>query len=351
VIDNQTASHQHHRSAAPRVTVILPVFNGAAHILDAVNSILAQTFRDFELLVIDDGSTDHSLTLLAPLAAQDSRLTILAEPHRGLVASLNHGIKSARGSLIARMDADDIALPERFAAQVAYLDAHADCVAVGTAILKVNSAGQAISKRAAKPAISTPPQPTFDPRAFPPRIGGIAHPTAMIRASALAAVGGYRPYFYNAEDRDLWARLWTVGRLHELPELGLRYRVHSGSVTRQKRGEQLLSHMLADLSAIARHLKLDDTGILQRSLTSDDKQVALDEYAMLISDTYPVATYRMYHCIRNRMWCFAPFRSRRDMLKQVAQHLLARPLDVNRLTLFGTLLRHGPAPQRLGRSR
>jgi glycosyltransferase involved in cell wall biosynthesis len=330
----------------PRVSVVLAVFNGAAYIVEAVNSILAQTYQDFELLVIDDGSTDDTRVLLAPMATQDRRLIVLAEPHRGLVGSLNHGIGIARGSLIARMDADDVALPSRFAAQVAYMDANPDCVVVGTSILKVNADGQTPAKK------STPRWrlPTFEPMAFPPQIGGVAHPTAMIRASALTKVGGYRPYFYNAEDRDLWARLWTVGGVYQLPEVGLRYRVHAGSITRQKRGEQLLSHMLVDMSAVARQLNLNDDTILQRSRASGDKQAALDDYANLIGDAYPVDTYRMYHCIRNRMWSFAPFRSRGDMLTRVARHAIVRPFDTNRLKLVGTLLRHGPASQRLGKT-
>ncbi len=330
----------------PRISVVLAVLNGATYIVEAVSSILTQTYQEFELLVIDDGSTDDTRALLAPLAARDRRLVVLAEPHRGLVGSLNHGISIARGSLIARMDADDVALPGRFAAQIAYLDAHPDCVVVGTSILKVNADGQTVAKK----SIPRLRLPTFEPMTFPPQIGGVPHPTAMIRASALAKVGGYRPYFYNAEDRDLWARLWTIGRVHQLPEVALRYRVHAGSVTRQKRGEQLLSHMLVDMSAVARHLNLNDEDILQRSLASRNKQAALDNYADLIGDAYPVDTYRMYHCIRNRMWSFAPFQSRRDMLMQVARHTITRPLDANRLKLLGTLVRHGPASQRLGKA-
>jgi glycosyltransferase involved in cell wall biosynthesis len=332
-------------SSPPRVSVLLPVYNGAAFIVEAVTSILTQTYRDFELLVLDDGSTDNTRELLAPFAATDSRLQVLAEPRRGLVGSLNHGISIARGTLIARMDADDAALPHRFAAQVAHLDSNPDCVAVGTSILKVDGVGRVNSKSAAKWQ-----QPTFDPLAFPPRIGGIPHPTAMIRSSALAEAGGYRPYFYNAEDRDLWARLWMIGRIDQLPAVGLRYRVHGGSVTRQKRGEQLLSHMLVDMAAVARALGRDDKAILAQSLASGDKQAALSGYVKLIGDDYPVDTYRMYHCIRSRMWSFAPFQSRADMVRQVSRHTLAQPLNPNRLKLLRTMLRHGPSSQRLGNS-
>jgi glycosyltransferase involved in cell wall biosynthesis len=329
-------------AVSPLVSVVLPVFNGATYIVAAVNSILAQTFTDFELLVIDDGSTDATRDLLAPIARTDQRLQILAEPHRGLVGTLNHGLAVARGALIARMDADDVALPGRLAAQVAYLKSHPDCVVVGTTILKVKADGHSKS----------PPKwklPIYRPLAFPPEIGGVPHPTALMRADALATVGGYRAYFYNAEDRDLWARLWTVGRIHQLPDVALHYRVHAGSVTRLRRGEQLLSHMLADMSAVARTLQRDDHDILTRSVTHG-KQAALDEYSALIGDAYPVDTYRMYHCIRNRMWSFAPFKSRHDMLNRVAQHVWQRPLAPDRLKLLATMVRHGPAAQRLGSS-
>jgi glycosyltransferase involved in cell wall biosynthesis len=327
-------------STMPRVSVVLPVYNGAPYVVEAVESILSQTFRDFELLLIDDGSTDTTRELLVPLANRDNRLIIRAEPRRGLVGSLNYGIAIARAPLIARMDADDAALPGRFAAQVAYLVANPDCVAVGTAILKVDAQG-----RSKSPPLRQTPR--FDPLAFPPEIGGIPHPTAIMRRSAVVGVGGYRPYFYNAEDRDLWARLWQVGRIHQLPEVGLHYRVHAGSVTRMKQGEQLLSHMLADMAAVAHALDLDDSTILQRSLETGDKQAALDDYTTLIGAGYPVATYRMIHCIRSRMWRLAPFKSRRDMLLRAGRHVLAQPLDRNRQKLMWALVRHGPAVQRL----
>ena len=327
--------------ADPTISVILPVYNGAQFIVEAVTSILSQTYTSFELLVIDDGSTDATRALLEPLAQGDRRLIIHAEARRGLVGALNFGIAQAKGRYIARMDADDVALPERFAAQVDYLDKHPDCVAVGTSIIKVDDQGREKSR-------SRAPNEAFQPSAFPPVIPGIAHPTAMIRADALRQVGGYRPYFYNTEDRDLWARLWQVGRIHQLPEMLLRYRVHAGSVTRQKRVEQLMSYMMTDMSALCRHLRLDDQAILEASLASGNKPKALDAYAALIGDRYPVDTYRMYHCIRSRMWRYAPFASPADMMIKVARHAARRPFASANLKLLAAAVRHGPAKQRAG---
>jgi glycosyltransferase involved in cell wall biosynthesis len=326
-------------TAIPTISVVLPVYNGERFIVEAVTSILTQTFGDFELLVIDDGSTDNTRGLLLPLARGDARLIIHAEARRGLVGALNFGIGQSCGRYIARMDADDVALPERFAAQVDYLDKHPDCVAVGTSIIKFDATGR-------EKASGVPRVQAFEPSAFPPVIPGIAHPTAMIRAEALRRVDSYRPYFYNTEDRDLWARLWQIGRLHQLPQPLLRYRVHAGSVSRQKRVDQLISHMMADMSALCRHLGLDDQPILDRSLTMADRQHALDAYAALIGDRYPVDMYRRYHCIRNRMWRQAPFASRSEMMLKVAACAARRPFDRASLKLLATAVRHGPATQR-----
>ena len=173
----------------------------------------------------------------------------------------------------------------------------------------------------------------------------------MIRADALQKVRAYRPYFYNTEDRDLWARLWQIGRIYQLPQPLLRYRVHAGSVSRQKRVDQLISHMMADMSALCRHLQLDDQPILDRSLTMSDRHEALDGYAVLIGNRYPVDKYRWYHCIRNRMWRQAPFASRSEMLRKVVACATRRPFDRASLKLLATAVRHGPAAQRAETSR
>jgi len=104
------------------------------------------------------------------------------------------------------------------------------------------------------------------------------------------------------------------------------------------------------MSALARHLGLDDRLILERSLQSGDKQAALDAYAQLIGVRYPVAAYRMYHCIRSRMWLHAPFTSAADMVTKVAAYAARHPFDVPTLKLVAATLRHGPAAQRSGRA-
>ncbi len=235
----------------PRITVLLPVYNAGAFVDDAVQSILAQTFTDFELLCIDDGSTDGSVARLDQLAVGDSRIRVIHQPNAGLVQTLNRGIAEARGELIARMDADDIALPDRLAKQVAFLDQHPAVAVVGGAAAFFNAkglTGQVLAHPAEPEAI----------RVALAVDSAIVHPAAVIRRSALAAVGGYRQPFTDAEDYDLWLRLAEKFDLANLPDIVLHYRFHEQQVSVRKVAQQVLSRLGARASAKARQAGLHD---------------------------------------------------------------------------------------------
>ena len=118
----------------PKISVVMPAYNAENYIREAIDSILAQTFRDFEFLIIDDGSTDHTVEIIRSYS--DSRIRLYQnERNMGVAATLNRGLDLARGEYIARMDADDISLPERFAKQAAYMDAHPDVAVCGSNII------------------------------------------------------------------------------------------------------------------------------------------------------------------------------------------------------------------------
>src|SRR4051812_26679567 len=121
-------------AASPTVSVLMAVYNGEQYLREAVNSILSQTFKDFEFIIIDDGSTDRSPELLASYARADSRVKLISRPNKGLTKSLNEGLHAARGEFVARMDGDDISLPERFERQVSYLREHPEVVLVGSRV-------------------------------------------------------------------------------------------------------------------------------------------------------------------------------------------------------------------------
>lgn len=216
-------------SAAPLISVVVPVHNAARYLVAALDSIRVQTERDFELIVVDDGSTDASLSLLRDFSRIEPRLRLISRANTGIVGALNDGLAIARGEFIARMDADDIALPRRFAAQVAYLRANHDCVAVGTDVFYTDPEGQRLVRH----------HPPLDHASIFTQLlegngGALIHPTLMLRRTDLVRLGGYRAEFNFIEDLDLYLRLAACGRLANLPEVTLLYRQHALSVNRTR---------------------------------------------------------------------------------------------------------------------
>jgi len=222
---NHSAPPPATRAAAPTISVVLPVFNAARYLRRAVATLLAQTWSDFEIVAIDDGSTDESGAILESLAAREPRLVVRRRPNTGIVGALNDGLALARGEFIARMDADDEAAPTRFAAQVARLRADPDLVALGSAIVFMDAAGHPVK------SFPRPLEHDAIERALLAGDGGaMIHPAVTFRAAAVRRVGGYRPAAQFVEDLDLFLRLARVGRLANLPTAELRYRVHPESV-------------------------------------------------------------------------------------------------------------------------
>jgi glycosyltransferase involved in cell wall biosynthesis len=223
---------------APTVSVVMSVRDGARYLRAAVDSILAQTNRDFEFVVVDDGSADATPSILQTYASADPRLRILSGAGRGIVSALTQGIAAARGRLIARMDSDDIALPTRLQRQVAFLNARSDILAVGSAIQIIDAAD--------KPrAVRTFPS---DPEAIARdllRYNAPAHPTVVMRRDAFLQAGGYREALRHAEDYDLWLRMSERGGLANLPDVLLFYREHETQVTRYSRSASWLANALA----------------------------------------------------------------------------------------------------------
>ncbi|MBS1942218.1 MAG: glycosyltransferase [Bacteroidetes bacterium] len=208
----------------PKITVLLPVYNSAPYLHQAVDSILGQSRTDFELLAIDDGSTDGSLGILR--SYMDPRMRILAHPrNQGLITTLNEGIGLARGEYIARMDADDVMLPERLAEQASFLDSDPSIAVVAGFVDFINAEGSITGTWGSDRA--TPDEASV--AAMLPRTNCIAHPSVMIRRSALARLR-YDPRQTGTEDWDLWLRMRSRGwRIAKLPKVLLHYRIHAAS--------------------------------------------------------------------------------------------------------------------------
>ena len=237
------------------VSVILPVYNAKNYLSESINSILIQTFTDFELIVIDDGSTDGSTALLQEFAARDSRIRLVCRHNKGLVETLNQALAIANGEFIARMDADDICEPDRFEKQVEFLNENPDVVCVGAQPMLIDGDGR---------KIMVMKMPLAHAEIDKSHISGhghaMTHPLAMIRLQTLNAIGGYRIDYEHAEDIDLWLRLGEEGELANLPEVLLNYRQHFSSIGYIERHQQLQSHWRAvDDAMVRRGLLIEST--------------------------------------------------------------------------------------------
>lgn len=217
----------------PTISVLMPVYNADRYVAQAVESILNQTFTDFEFLILDDGSTDRSLKILQRYAAQDLRIRLISRPNRGYVASLNEMLTQAKGEFIARMDADDIATPDRFTLQVDFLRRHPHVVCVGGAQDWIDEAGRFL--------LHHPEAEQNDEIQNLALVGHtpINHPSALIRRVSMLQIGGYDETMCPSEDLDVWLKLGEIGELANLRETVLQYRQHDKSVSEVKQVEQI----------------------------------------------------------------------------------------------------------------
>lgn len=216
------------RSSSKRISVILSVFNGEKYLQPAINSILQQTHDDLELVLVNDGSTDCSLQIMK--SYRDARINIInLHDNRGLVAALNAGIAAAQGDYIARMDSDDVALPDRLEKQLRFLDCNAVDVC-GSAITLFGSGRER--------HVSFP-ESDSDVKFRLLYSSALAHPTVMGRRDCFSQ-HPYRKNFPVSEDYDLWVRMAQEGiRFGNIAEPLLRYRVHPGQISVKKRQQQL----------------------------------------------------------------------------------------------------------------
>ena len=196
----------------PCVSVLIPVYNAECYLKEAVNSIIVQTFSDFEIIIIDDGSTDSSLLILEELAQQDARIKIISRPNTGIVGALNDGLKLCSGKYVARMDADDLCRRDRFELQVQKMESSPKLVALGSCATIIDPEGDVLGD--AKLPLE---HEQIDSQHLK-GVSSIFHPAVMMRRDVLCQLNGYRKPAWPAEDMDLWLRLAEKGTVANLPE-------------------------------------------------------------------------------------------------------------------------------------
>lgn len=207
----------------PTISVILPVYNGEKYLSEAIESVLDQNFKNFELIIINDGSTDNSLGIIKKFIINDSRIKLISRDNKGLVASLNEGISSARGSFIARMDADDICLPTRFEEQLAYMKLH-NLDLCGSYVQVFNENRDILIRKYPENHENIIITSLF--------YNPFAHPASMIRRIVFESVK-YEDEL--AEDYALWCKVILAGfKVGNLPKVLLKYREHDQQITKNK---------------------------------------------------------------------------------------------------------------------
>lgn len=207
------------------VSVVMPVFNGEKFLSQAIESILNQTLKKFEFIIVNDASKDKSLSIINHYLKIDKRIRLINNKHnKGMAQSLNLGVASAKSDLIARMDQDDVAHPQRLKLEYDYLTKNPHVVIVGTNIIIIDENGKIISKRD-YPATSNKLKKIML------RYSPFAHPTVMFRKKIFEELGGYDTHWAPCEDIDFWFKIASKYNLGSLAKPLLRYRLSSKSAS------------------------------------------------------------------------------------------------------------------------
>lgn len=221
----------------PLVSVLMPVYNVEKYIREAMDGVVQQTFEDFEFVIVDDCSTDGTVAIVEEYAARDPRIRLTSTPRNmGHTAALNLGLDETKGEFVARMDGDDVTFPPRFDLQLAYLQKHPECVALGTQVEFMDEEGDflvRLNRQLAHEDIET--------NLMRGDCLAMVHPTVMFRRDVVMAIGKYDSGLKKGEDHDLYLRLAEHGRLANLPEVMLRVRRFPTSTTALSTQEEMIA--------------------------------------------------------------------------------------------------------------
>ena len=296
---------------APQVSVVMSVCNGAAALRESVQSVLAQEGVDFELIVVDDGSTDASAEILDVCARADRRIRVIHQENRGLTRALIRGCAAANGEFIARQDCGDISLPGRLSAEHCVMESRADVALVSCGARFVGPAGEPLYEVSIADDDAANGLMAVD---IGKARGPAAHGSTLFRREIYARLGGYREQFYFAQDLDLWTRLIEHGRHIALPEV-----LYEATFALESISSQHRRHQVACAKIIRECVRMRRTGL--------DEAASVAKAAAIVPEKRPAkpadraaALYFVGACLRSR----ADNRARqyfRDALRANPLHL------------------------------
>jgi glycosyltransferase involved in cell wall biosynthesis len=236
--------------SSPKISVVMPVYNAAPYLTESTESILNQTYEDFEFIIVNDGSTDDTASILAKYEKSDARIRVYHQENQGTVAARNRGCHLACGKYIATMDADDVSLPRRFERQLEYFETHPQIGILGTWVYTVNQNGS--------------PRGTWCPPTNAKMLQWtlffgvcVAAPTVLMRRDVMEKVNFYTSVTTGVEDVDLWLRASSITEFGNVPEVLLKYRVWEGNTSHTNRQKIRDSHLQLLTRFIGEFLKLE----------------------------------------------------------------------------------------------
>ena len=218
----------------PKISVLMSCYNADRWLSEAIESVLSQSFKDFEFILVDDGSTDETKNIIKSYQAKDSRIVTITKKNTGLADSLNVGIASARGDWIARLDADDLCEITRLEEQISFVRKHPDVVLLGTGFLEIDEHGRAIRKHICPTRHQTLVRHLEKLQCFFP------HSTAFYRADMVRQIGGYNGRFLRSQDKRLWLEMSLLGEIACLPKVLVRNRKHAEQMSHHDNGRRQL---------------------------------------------------------------------------------------------------------------
>lgn len=296
-----------HEIRSPKISIILPVYNGDLFLKEAIHSILTQSLEDFELIVVNDGSTDTTLEIIKTFST-DPRIKFISRENRGLVASLNEGIELSSGSYIARQDADDISEPDRFKKQFELLQSNPSTVIVGSSIKTLDMKGSIKNKHfviqnnnalKAELLVRSP----------------FAHGSVMIRKSALVKAGGYQQADWPAEDYGLWVRMASLGKFANLKETLYQYRENEQGISLSNieiQNERAETSRLKAWTNPSNYLKLFKVIKTEHSNNIDAR--IFDNFAYILKRARQENNYSIVFCVLSNI-LISPMLLKRSLAK------------------------------------
>lgn len=310
MIKNKIFKKTYYMKSSPLVSVLMPVYNCDQYILESIESVLNQTFSDFELLIIDDCSTDNTFNIIQ--AIEDERIKLFQKPkNSGYTDSLNYGISIAKGKYVARMDGDDICLPTRFEKQVNFLDKNPEVILCGTAIQIIGTE-----------KVLRHPLNHDEIKVKLCFANSLYHPTLMGRIEVFKE-HNYDKKYEPAEDYELWTRLVFLGKLANLEEVLLKYRIHENQISEYKKSIQISNFFKCRINMLNQLNLLD-------SFSEKDILIAIEEQNKYDSIN-----------LTNSLKIFKLLKKENKNYKRFKEDLFSQYIDKIRLDFIKRYLRSG----------